>query len=271
MTISNRLHFCYKISWWKNSVDNLDFQVFFVCFTKKLVKDLFSSFSSRTFSGVHFFQVWVLKLDLSDMDHYLKNFRVPVKPREGELPLAEPFDDGELGIIFKVSCPDRIDAIKKVIGEGIIAPQAPRLLFPSQLLSIFLSNYLDALQSFELLKIIVDDSIQPGFLKQGEMLKCVQKYNLGEGNGYILGIFPRWDLKHTKSSNIFDAFILALRNDDSWVLYSALQTNCHEMDSVRVRVLKDKYFSISFLLPHLLCHRPQASPIATYSQEGSKK
>ncbi|GLJ07649.1 hypothetical protein SUGI_0071710 [Cryptomeria japonica] len=133
------------------------------------------------------------------MDHFVKKFRVPIKPRRGELPFAEPFDDGEIRRVFKVSCPDQLDAIKTVIGEGILSPRAPKLIFPSQLLSIFLSNCLDALQSYDVMKIIVDDSVQPGFLRQDELLKCVEKYNLVIGNGYILGLIPRWDLKHTKS------------------------------------------------------------------------
>ncbi|GLJ49367.1 hypothetical protein SUGI_1044340 [Cryptomeria japonica] len=107
---------------------------------------------------------------------------------------------------------------------------------------------MDGLQYYDLLEIILDDSVQLGFLKQGELFKCVQKYNLGSGNGYILGVFPRWDLKHTKSGEIYDAFILSLRNDNPWQLYSALQTYRHEIGADKVKVLKDIYFAISFLL-----------------------
>lgn len=65
------------------------------------------------------------------MYHFLKKYRVLVKPRRGEFPFIEPIDDGEIGRVFKVSCPNQLDAIKIIIGKGILSPLAPRLLFPS--------------------------------------------------------------------------------------------------------------------------------------------
>ncbi|GLJ28026.1 hypothetical protein SUGI_0550330 [Cryptomeria japonica] len=152
------------------------------------------------------------------------NFRVPIDPRVGELPFDEPLDDGELGRVFRVSCPQRLDAVKTIIGEEILKPHAFKLLFPSQLLSVFLSNCMDGLQSYNMLKIIVDDAILPGFIKQGELLQCVQNYNLGNDSAFILGIFPRRDLKYSKLGAIFDSFISTLRNDNPWKLYDSLRS-----------------------------------------------
>lgn len=96
-----------------------------------------------------------------------------------------------------------------------------------------------------------------GFLRQGELLKCVQKYTLGIGNGYILGIFPRRDLKHTILSDIFHVFVQGLCYDDPYRLYDALHTLRHDIDATIVNVLKDKFFAIYFLLSHLHVHQLQ--------------
>lgn len=56
--------------------------------------------------------------------------------------------------------------------------------------------------------------------------------------------------QNTKSGDIFYAFVVSLHNDDPWMLYHDLQIHRQELDSDQLKALKDKYFSLSFLISH---------------------
>lgn len=79
------------------------------------------------------------------MDYMAKNFRVPFKIRVGELPFFGEVNFFEISWVFRMTYPSVVDSIQMVIREEVLKLNAPRLLFTSQLLSIFLYNSMDFL------------------------------------------------------------------------------------------------------------------------------
>lgn len=63
-------------------------------------------------------------------------------------------------------------------------------IYPSQFVSIFLSNVFDLLKSLSMLELIASKVVKDVFLHGNKLLVVVQKYDLWEGNAHIGGIFP---------------------------------------------------------------------------------
>lgn len=114
-----------------------------------------------------------------------------------ECPYSGHDTDEVLGQVFHVQSNHTRRSVKRIIGEEIIIfPQASRLIFPSQLLSIFLWNALDLLQSLELLEIIVERLVCDVYLPANKLISTIEKYDMWEGESEIGGLFPRYLLQN---------------------------------------------------------------------------
>lgn len=108
-----------------------------------------------------------------------------------EHPYSGHITDEILGQFFNVQSNHTRRSVKRIIGEEILFPQAGRLIFPYQLVSIFLSNTLDLLQSLELLEIITERVACDVYLPSNKLISIVQKYDMWEGEVEIGGLFQR--------------------------------------------------------------------------------
>lgn len=65
------------------------------------------------------------------MEYIVKNFKVPMQIKAGECPFFGDIREFELSFIFRVSFPSMVDNVRVVIGDHVLSPSAPRILFPS--------------------------------------------------------------------------------------------------------------------------------------------
>ena len=80
-------------------------------------------------------------------------------------------------------------AIQHIIGEELLFPLALLFLYPSQVISIFLSNAMDLLQSPKMLQVLARKVILPHFLVDNELTLAMQKYDLWNGMALVGGFF----------------------------------------------------------------------------------
>lgn len=97
------------------------------------------------------------------MEYMSHKFRVNISVEEWERPLIDHISYDQLGQVFLTHSYQVRKSIKHLIGEEILFPQARRLIFPSHLVSIFLLNSLDMLQSLSLLEIIASKVVKEIF------------------------------------------------------------------------------------------------------------
>ena len=60
-------------------------------------------------------------------------------------------------------------AIQNIIGEELLCPSALVFLYPSRVISIFLSNAMDLLQSPDMLRVLAHKVILPHFLVDNKL------------------------------------------------------------------------------------------------------
>ena len=102
------------------------------------------------------------------MDYYPRNYRVFLETEEWEMPFLGCIKDDMFAIIFFYDHPNIQRGIKRIIGHDILFPLGKRLIYPSQILSIFLLN---ALQSLFHLELIVSRFIKPSFCREASLPK----------------------------------------------------------------------------------------------------
>lgn len=162
-----------------------------------------------------------------------------------------------------MSCPSLLDSIQTILGQEILCPSSPRLLFPTQVLSIFLLNVMDLVQSFVFLSIVVQESVSPNYLNEDELLQAIQGYKLEKGKAFIGGIFPKYYLrKKLAYKEVYGAIKKGLRDDDPCSLYRILNTHAQELGPLIMERCKEKFFTVSFLLSHHIRHGPRAMTLA---------
>lgn len=112
-----------------------------------------------------------------------------MEPEDWEIPFLRCIKDDMLAIIFFCEQPHIERGMKRIIGHEILSPLAKRLIYPSQILSVLLSNALDLLQSSLHLELIVSRFIRLSFLQGGKLVKVCQKYDLWSGVALIGSLF----------------------------------------------------------------------------------
>ena len=76
--------------------------------------------------------------------------------------------------IFIIHSPTVRRAIWHIISEELLCPSTPLLFYPSQLLSIFLSNAMDLMQSPKMLHVLAQKVILPHFLADNKLIMAMQ-------------------------------------------------------------------------------------------------
>lgn len=126
-----------------------------------------------------------------NLEYIPQNYRINISMPEWEQPFSEHITNEHIGLVFLSHSYQVWKSIKRIISEHILFPQSRRIIFSSQLVSIFLSNALYLLQSMPLLEIIFAKVVRYVFLLDNKILLVVQRYDLWDGATYIGGIFPR--------------------------------------------------------------------------------
>lgn len=128
------------------------------------------------------------------MEYQPRNYRISLPINDWELPLSDQISDENPSQMFKTHCVQFRKRIKRIIGDEILYPNARGVIFPSQVISTFLSNSIDLFQSFHSLQIIAEKVIKEVFIQENRLLSLVQAYDLWQGQGRIGALFPRYFL-----------------------------------------------------------------------------
>lgn len=203
--------------------------LFYLCILGKLVVTELSNsikMSSRHSSlvGVSYPIDVCLTCSSLHMDYYPRNYRVFLELKDWELPFLGCIKDDMLAVIFFCDRPHIRRGIKRTIGHEILFPPGKRLIYPSQILSIFLSNALDLLQSPFHLELIVSRFVRPGFLQGGRLVKACQKYDLWSGAALIGSLFHHHALLSNHGVyNVFESIKKALERQSFRPVKATLQ------------------------------------------------
>ena len=81
--------------------------------------------------------------------------------------------------MFIVHSPTVRREIRHIIGEELLCPLAPLFFYPSQLISLFLSNVMDLMQSLEMLHALARKVIHPHFLASNKLILAMQNMLYG--------------------------------------------------------------------------------------------
>ena len=76
--------------------------------------------------------------------------------------------------MFIVHSPMVRRAIWHIIGDEFFCPMAPLFFYPSHLISIFLSNVMDIIQSLVMLHALAQKVIHPHFLDDNKLVMAMQ-------------------------------------------------------------------------------------------------
>ena len=84
--------------------------------------------------------------------------------------------------------------IRHINGEELLCPSALVFIYPSQVISIFLSNAMDLLQSPDMLQVLASKVIFPHFLMDNKLDMAMKKYDLWNGMALVGGLFSHFQL-----------------------------------------------------------------------------
>lgn len=141
------------------------------------------------------------------MDYHSKNYRVWFPVQRWERPFTGRMEEFHLQTIFKLRCPYDYRWLKCIIGMKFLHPKSRRLLYPSNSLSIFISNLLDMLQCLDSVIVIAEKMVNDIFLQNDALVEWAQKYVFGMGEGYVGGIFLPHFLPHNRAFvKVYDTF-----------------------------------------------------------------
>ena len=118
-----------------------------------------------------------------------KNFRIwiPLRLDEGVFPAD--VSDVVLDLMFIVHSPNVWRAIQHVIGEELLVSIVLHFLYPSNFISIFLSNTMDLMKSPLLLQLLAQKVIQDHFIANNKLSITMQHYDLWSSMALVEGLF----------------------------------------------------------------------------------
>ena len=96
--------------------------------------------------------------------------------------------------MFIMHSPTVQTVIRHIIGEELLYPLALVFLYPSKVISIFLSNAMDLLQSPDMLQALAQKVILPHFLVDKKLTMVMQKYDLWNDMALVGGLFSHSQL-----------------------------------------------------------------------------
>ena len=123
-----------------------------------------------------------------------KNFRIWIQSALDEAVLPKPITDEVIHQMFIINSNLVCSSIRCIIGEELLCPSALVFFYPSQLISIFLSNVMDLIQSPELLQVLARKVILPHFLLDFKLEQAMQKYDLWNGMALVGGLFSHFQI-----------------------------------------------------------------------------
>ena len=147
---------------------------------------------------------------------YPKKFFFLLQPMVDEDALSHPLDDEVLDIMFIFPSSSTHRVIHTVIGEDFFSTNSRHVLYPSNLVSIFLSNAMDLLQSTSRLEIIAFKVVRPVFWAQNKLKQAMQSYDLWARNALVGGLFSR---------------TMLMQKHEVLVTFKALQKSCEKHNS----------------------------------------
>lgn len=192
------------------------------------------------------------------------NDRVPVRIKEPSTKFHGHIDDEDLDQLFHLQNPQIRRAVKDFIGEEILSLQAKIILFPYQILSSFLSNALDLLQSIPLLEIVFFKLVRQNVLEPATFHEALANYNLWQGSALLGGLF----LQHCIQSShaymvLYDRIKHALERQHFRHVKNGLQQFGRQLDKHIVHRVRIKVGALLVILelenadPRLAISQPE--------------
>ena len=86
-------------------------------------------------------------------------------------------------------------AIRHIIGGEFFCSSTLTFRYPSQLISIFLSNAMDLMQFPDLLHTLAHKVIHPQYMADNKLILAMQKYDLWNGVALVGGLFSHFQLQ----------------------------------------------------------------------------
>lgn len=148
-------------------------------------------------SGIVFFSfrncsVSLLMAPPTYLDEYKPlNLRVSILSSDLEFPFESKISDSMLDGMFQFHCANYRRFVRRLVGESILSPCSNKIVFPSQTVSVFCSNFLDLSLSWTLLLHVANAFICPKFMENKSLLSAIHGYSLWNSDAYIGDIFPR--------------------------------------------------------------------------------
>ena len=160
-----------------------------------------------------------------------KFFWIWLKPTLDEAVLPKHITDEVLSQMFIINSSLVYSSIWCIIGEEFLFPSTLVFFYPSQVISIFLSNVMDLIQSLELLQGLGQKVILPYFLLDFKLEKAMQKYDLWNGMALVGGLFSHFQIlqKH-EYYNALEAMKKTINNCNISALIQALLSDTWLMD-----------------------------------------
>lgn len=135
-------------------------------------------------------------------DYMPWNDQVSVQIPEPSTTFHGHINDTNLDQLFLLHNPQLRRVVKDFIDEEMLSPQAKRILYPYQLLSSFLSNALDLLQSIPLLELVFFKLVRQDVLSLASFHEALAKYNLWQGLALLGGLFPCYFIQYSHAYKV---------------------------------------------------------------------
>ena len=160
-----------------------------------------------------------------------KNYRICLPSILEEKVLPTTITDEVMDQMFLIYSTTARRSILHIIGGEFFCSSALMFLYPSQLISIFLSNAMDLMQSPELLHTLAHKVIHPQYLADQKLILAMQKYDLWNGAALVGGLFSHFQLQQIHQFfDIFEAIKKAIDTGSFNYLKFALPSASNLMD-----------------------------------------
>ena len=133
-----------------------------------------------------------------------KNYRIFLPSILGEKVFPTTVTDEVMDQMFLIYSVTARRDIQHIIGEELFCSSALTFLYPSQLISIFLSNAMDLMQSPDLLHTLAQKVIHPQYMADNKLILAMQNYDLWNGAALVGGLFSHFQLQQIHE--FFDIF-----------------------------------------------------------------
>ena len=111
------------------------------------------------------------------MEYYPRNYRIFLELEGWEQSFLGWIKDDMLLTPFFYDCPHIRRGIKRIIGNAILFPTGKRLIYPSHILPVFLSNSMELLQSPFHVELLAARFIRSVYLHENKLSKFCQRYD----------------------------------------------------------------------------------------------